>query len=294
MKIVLLGSLGHINRYVIPELVAAHEDVTVITSSVDRVAAIEQLGAQAAVGSMMDESFLTKQFKQADAVYLMITNMREPGLSLTELAVKQATIFKNAIQNSRVKRVVDLSSVGADQGPEVGNLYIYHLIEGILSELKQVELTFIRPVGFYSNLLGDIRTIKTQHALVRNFNARVTMAWTDPADIAKAVVAEILSEHPATVRYVVSEFITGQQLISQLAAALKLPDLHWIEASDDQILSNMIQNGVPETFAKGLVTMTKRQRSPEFYADLRKRQPKLGSVKLKDFMPTLIAAYQQA
>ena len=52
MKIAMLGSLGNVNRVAVPELLNAGHEVTLLTSSADRVAEIEALGAHAVVGSM--------------------------------------------------------------------------------------------------------------------------------------------------------------------------------------------------------------------------------------------------
>lgn len=67
MKITLLGSLGHINRVLIPSLVQAGHEVTVISSNPSRTAAIKVIGAIPAIGSMDDSHFLTRQFTGADA-----------------------------------------------------------------------------------------------------------------------------------------------------------------------------------------------------------------------------------
>ena len=47
MKIAMLGSLGNVNRVAVPELLNAGHEVTLLTSSADRVAEIEALGAHA-------------------------------------------------------------------------------------------------------------------------------------------------------------------------------------------------------------------------------------------------------
>ena len=73
MKIAMLGSLGNINSYVIPELIKLGHEVTVVTSTDKRVSQIEALGAIPAVGTMTDITFLTKVFTGMDAVYLMIS-----------------------------------------------------------------------------------------------------------------------------------------------------------------------------------------------------------------------------
>src|SRR5690242_3171907 len=73
MKIVLTGSLGHISKPLAQILLNHDHEVTVISSSPDRRAAIEMLGAKAAIGSMHDADFLTKTFTGADVVYCMVS-----------------------------------------------------------------------------------------------------------------------------------------------------------------------------------------------------------------------------
>jgi len=54
MKLVLTGSLGHIGLPLTKQLVKDGHDVTVISSSDKRVSAIEELGATAKTGNMLD------------------------------------------------------------------------------------------------------------------------------------------------------------------------------------------------------------------------------------------------
>lgn len=101
MKITLLGSLGNINRIVVPRLIADGHDVTVISSSEKRIAAIEALGAHAAVGDMSDVTFLTEQFTGRDVVYLMISGSSP---DLFGSAKQLGDIFKNAVMAAKVKK----------------------------------------------------------------------------------------------------------------------------------------------------------------------------------------------
>ncbi len=66
MKYVLTGSTGHITKPTAEQLVKAGHQVTIITSSADRVKEIEALGAKAAVGSVLDSAFLTSAFTGAE------------------------------------------------------------------------------------------------------------------------------------------------------------------------------------------------------------------------------------
>ncbi len=291
MKIAMLGSLGNINRVVIPELIAAGHEVTVMTSSAERVAGIAELGAHAVVGDITNLDSLVATLTGADVAYLMLTG-RANG-SLVAHGEKVGQLFKNALLKTGVTRVVNLSSVGADQGPEIGALYVYNIIEKLLSSLP-IDITFIRPVAFYGNLMSTIQTIKNQQAIINNFPASHRNAYVWPADIAATVVDAIL--HPVagkTVRYVVSDMFTGDELVAALRETLGLPELKWVEISDEQALANMTAAGMPEAVATEFVKLGASQRSETAYTDLLTHLPEFGAFKLADFMPIYKAAYER-
>ncbi|TGE75637.1 SDR family oxidoreductase [Weissella confusa] len=291
MKIAMLGSLGNVNRVAVPELLNAGHEVTLLTSLAERVAEIEALGAHAVVGSMTNLDDLIAALTGADVAYLMLTG-RATG-SLVAHGEMVGKLFKQAIEATGVKRVVNLSSVGADQGPEIGALYVYNILEGLLASLP-IDITFVRPVAFYGNLMGSIQTIKAQHAIINNFPASHRNAYVWPADIAKTVVDAIL--HPVagqTVRYVVSDLFTGDELVAALQEALDMPDLKWIEISDEQALANMTAKGMPEAVATEFVKLGASQRNESAYTDLTAHMPVLGDFKLADFLPIFKAAYNK-
>ena len=59
MKIVVTGSLGNVSKPLAQKLVKAAHDVVVISSKAEKVKAIEEIGAKAAIGSLEDVNFLT-------------------------------------------------------------------------------------------------------------------------------------------------------------------------------------------------------------------------------------------
>ena len=75
MNYVITGSLGHISKPLVQELVNANHQVTVITSRAENASAIEALGAKAAVGSIEDGDFVTTTFANAHAVFNDSTKM---------------------------------------------------------------------------------------------------------------------------------------------------------------------------------------------------------------------------
>ena len=287
MKITLLGSVGNINRFVIPQLVQAGHQVTVITSNAKRRDQIETLGAQPAVGDMADLAFLTQAFIGADVVYLMISGTNP---DLFGSAKRLGNIFAEAIRTAKVPQVVNLSSVGA-QDPDSGTLYAYHLIEDALNQLN-ADVAFVRPVGFYNNLFANLPTLHRNQTLATNIPAAITRKMVAPRDIAD-VVYQMLTDCPAghTIRYVVSDTFTGAQMLNAFSQALGFK-LHYITLTDAQYAENLRHAGIPESVIGPFVASTQHQKHPELmYADFANQPVITGHVKLADFAQTFADAY---
>lgn len=294
MKYVLLGSLGHISSIVAPALVKAGNSVTVISSNEKRAEQIRQIGAIPAIGDMHDAEFLTKQFTGADAVYLMLSSIGETG-SVFDSTNTQGAVFAKAIKQSGVGNVVDLSSVGANN-PNAGILYSYHLIEDQLRALPNVNVAFVRPVGFYSNLYSNMNTIKSDHAIYSNIPADVKRRWVAPQDIA-VVVEKMLINVPQgkTIHYVYSDEFTTNEFIDALKPALKMSDLHFVSITDEQTKQGMVEKGAPEALANMFVQMSALERSyDEMYGDLSRGQTAVGTVKLSDFIREFTQVYERS
>lgn len=294
MKITVLGSLGNINRNYLPRLCADGHDVTVITSSQDRVDAIHALGAKAAVGSNRDVDFLTEIFKGSDVVYLMISGIDlMSGADMWQAAIELSKNYKTAVKNSGVKNVVNLSSVGADN-PKAGILYMYHFVEDALNSLEGVNVAHIRPVGFYNNLFADMQSLKTQQTIFSLVPADITRGWASPVDIADVAYA-LISHTPAgkNVKFVVSDWSTGNDWLKALAE-------NGIEAkyqliSVEAFIGNMKKIGFHEDTANRFAQMSCAQENvDEFYASLRATDYHLGKVKLKDFAKVFAETYKRS
>lgn len=284
MKIAMLGSVGNINRHVIPELIKKNNEVTVITSNDKRVAQIKDMGAMAAVGSMDDAKFLTEMFTGKDVVYLMISGIGT-GSSLNESMTKQGKIFKEAIEKSGIKKVVQLSSVGADNS-KAGSLYAYHFLEEELKKINGIDLAFVRPVGFYANLYSNMESIKKSNVIYSSLDEKLNQKWVAPTDIANVILPLILNTPTGvTVNYAVSDEFSMKDFIDALSKEANIADLHKVSITNEQMKQGMIQNGVPEHVADALAATNRFQAHPdELYADLNKHNPQYGEVKLTDFV----------
>ena len=299
MKIIVTGSLGHISKPLTQELVQKGHEVTVISSSPERKDAIEALGAKAAIGTIEDAGFLTATFTGADAVYVMETmggnSYFDPNIDIMVAISKIGNNYKQAILESGVKRVVHLSSIGAHTDKGNGLLAFHYNVENILKTLpSDVSITFMRPVGFYYNLLGFINTIKTQGVIATNYGGDNKKPWVSTLDIAEAVAEELLSPFIGRkVRYIASDEISCNELASLLGAAIGKPDLKWVVISDEQLLNGMIAGGMNPKIATGLVEMNASGQTGALYEDYFRNRPALGNHKLKEYAKEFAFVYNQ-
>jgi uncharacterized protein YbjT (DUF2867 family) len=294
MKIIVTGSLGHISKPLMIELVQKGHHVTVVSSNEERQKEIEALGAKAAIGSLEDVDFLTENFEGADAVYCMIppNNYFDQNLDLMAYYRKIATNYATAIKASGVKKVVYLSSVGAHLSQGSGIILGHHLGEEIMNKLENVSISFMRPVGFYYNLLGFIPMIKSQGMIAANWGAETKLVWVSPIDIAAAIVEELeLEPVSRKVRYVASDELTGYETARILGEAIEKSDLKWIIISSEQMKNGLVSVGLNPEIAGGLVEMYASQQNGLLTENYFKNRPVLGKVKLKDFANDFAAVF---
>ncbi|AMR26426.1 NAD-dependent dehydratase [Hymenobacter psoromatis] len=296
MKIIVTGSLGNISQPLATELVRQGHAVTVFSSSPARRAAIEALGAAAAIGSLEDADFLTATFAGADAVYAMVPpNFAAPDLRGYFQRIGRH--YARAIRQAGVPRVVQLSSWGADRDHGTGNILGPHDVEEILAAVPGLALTHLRPTTFYTNYYGFLGIIKNAGFPGANIAGGHRGALVHPRDIA-AVAAEELTNPAAapgrTVRYVASDERTSDEVAHVLGAAIGRPDLHWVEFSDEQMRENLLRNGLPASTADGVVDIYISLRTGQLGEDYERHKPALGQVKLEDFAQEFAAAYQRA
>ncbi|QKZ12578.1 NAD(P)H-binding protein [Spirosoma sp. KUDC1026] len=296
MNIIVTGSLGHISQPLTQHLVQKGHTVTVISSSPDRQADIEALGAKAAIGSVEDAEFLANTFSGADVVYCMIppAYFSNPTIEPTAFYRNTATAYALAIRQSGVNRAIHLSSFGADLDHGTGFILGSHNAESILNKLSDVAITHVRPTSFYYNLFGFIGQIKHTGQIAANYGADDVIPMVSPKDIATAIADEVeLPAEHRKIRYVSSDEPTGHEVAASLGDAIGKPDLQWVLISNEDMLTGLTAAGIPAHLAAGMVELYESLHSGRLQADYNRNKPVLGQVKLNEFAADFAAAFNQ-
>jgi uncharacterized protein YbjT (DUF2867 family) len=284
MKIIITGSLGNIGKPLAQNLIASGHDVTVVSSNADRKSDIENLGAKAAIGSVSDADFLAATFAGADSLFAM-TPPNLGGSNVISNTANAGKAFAEAINKAGVKRVVMLSSIGADLEKGTGPIVGLHQIEKIYNGLENTAVTFLRAGFFFTNLYNDVPMIKGAGIIGANYPASLKMPFVHPTDIAAAAAEELQKNATGkNIRYIISDVRTPNDVANVLGDAIGKTDLPWVEFTDEQSVQGMTQAGLPEEMANMYTEMGSGLRSEKIAAHFLNNNFSVdGKIKLEDF-----------
>jgi uncharacterized protein YbjT (DUF2867 family) len=294
MKITLTGSLGHISRPLAEILIKNGHEVTIISSKSKKLNEIKALGARPAIGSVSDVAFLTGAFQGADAIYTMVP----PNWGVSHYRLYIAETGKNylaAIKASGVKRVVNLSSIGAHLSGGTGPIAGLHDVEHELDTLDGVAVNHLRAGIFFINFFFDIGTISKMGIIGNNYGEKTKLVMVHPRDIA-AAAAEVLQSSwtGKSHRYIVSDEREISDIVQILGAAIGKPELHWVQFSDEESLAGMTAAGMSAAIAGTYVEMGHAISSGILFEDFNRHKPRVwGPTKLADFAKEFAAVYHQ-
>ncbi len=290
-KYIITGSIGHISKPVVAGLVKAGKEVSVITSSLDRVNEIEKLGATAIVGKVQDVNFLRNAFKGADVVYTMIP----PVWQTSNWRQSQNEIARNyaeAIQANGVKYVVNLSSIGAEVGQGVGPVDGLHDFEQILNSISDLNVKHLRPSYFFYNFLAQVGLLKQAGFIGANFGEAEKVFLVHTNDIAAVALEELvnLSFTGTSSRYIIGDERSGKEIADVLGKAIGKP-VTWVVFSDEEQKQGLLQAGLSEVHSKAYTEMGKALRDGVMQREARKSKVDFRPTKLETFAKEFAAAF---
>lgn len=294
MKYVITGSLGNISLPVTQNLIKAGNQVTVISSNINKEKSITELGATPAIGSVHDAGFLTQSFQGADVVYLMVPS----DFTIADYPKFQREVVDNyvtAVESANVKNVVVLSSIGAHLRKGAGPIDALGYLEEKLEAISGLHIKLLRPSYFFNNLFGMIGLIKHAGIIGNNFGASgEKLVLVDTAHIAEVATEQLLApftEH-VTITYIANDERTPVEIATVLGAAIGKPDLQWVTFSDEDAYQGLLQAGINESFAGLYRDMGRVIANGTLQEDYWKNAPKeKGELKLEDFAKRFAGAY---
>ena len=258
--IVITAATGRIGSKTASMLLAQGKKIKLITRDPEKLAELQSKGALVARGDMMDAAFLSEAFKGAEAVFLLLP----PSLTTDDIAGFQKAAGEaqvEAIIAAGVKNVVFISSLGIEASGNGSLVNGLALQEKRLNALPaDINVICLRPTGFMENLLTQLVMIKNYNSIYSPLSAELKTGIIATHDIA-AVAAEKLAlpdfKGKTFLNLLGSRDYSQKEMASIIGNAIGRPDLAYMEVSFDDNRKAMVQHGISESVADGLICMLK-------------------------------------
>jgi uncharacterized protein YbjT (DUF2867 family) len=139
MKIVIAAASGNIGRRTAEKVIQAGAETVLLARHPEKLANLVAQGATVQPISSDDAIGLLEVTKNADALF-WLTPPKLDVPSLYDWYLQTATAGVKAVQENDIKRVVNISSIGAGARPNLGTVSLVGNVESMENFLTQVEL----------------------------------------------------------------------------------------------------------------------------------------------------------
>jgi uncharacterized protein YbjT (DUF2867 family) len=252
--ITVLGATGHTGSRVAAQLRAAGEEVRAVGRSAERLAGVD---AEPWVGDASDPAFLTGAFRGADAAYvLMPLDLTAPGYHAQQDALGESIIA--AIRASGLRRVVALSSLGADVPTGTGFLTSLYTQEQRLRAVEGLDVLFLRPGLFFESFRPD--AIRAHGVHVDSIDPDLALPMVATRDVGDAAAAALIASDWSGVQ--VRELLgpcdlTLPEATRILGEGIGMPDLKYVRLPDAELIGLLTSVGLPADLAELHVGMNR-------------------------------------
>ena len=257
--ITVMGASGNTGHRIASGLLDQGQRVRVVGRSVERLADLQQRGADVAVGDSTDPTFLADAFDGSEAVYtLQPTDQSAPDYRARQREEGEAIAF--AIRRSAVPHVVALSSVGADLDAPTGVIRGLREQEERLRSVEGANMLFLRPVSFFENFFGAMESIRHEGVVVDSVEADLAIPMIAARDVAAAAVQALTmrSWTGGAVRELIGQRdLSYREATRILGERIGNPELEYVQLPYDEMVQLMVQVGLSESFARQYVKMTR-------------------------------------
>jgi len=255
---VVTGATGNTGSVVASQLLAAGKKVRGIGRSAERLQRLVHRGAEPFVANLTDCEALTRAFRGAEAVYVMIPpNPTAPDLGAAQHAVSES--IAAALEKSGVQYAVALSSIGADKAQGTGPIVGLHRFEERLNRISGLHVLHLRAAYFMENTLFQAGMIHKTGTVIGSLGPDLRFPMIATRDIGAAAAEELLKldfkAHQSR-ELLGPNDVTMAGVAGILGKAIGKPNLKYVQAPDEQVGSAMLQMGMSEDFVTQILELS--------------------------------------
>ncbi|HYK39365.1 MAG TPA: NAD(P)H-binding protein, partial [Candidatus Eremiobacteraceae bacterium] len=254
----VLGATGNTGAPAVKTLLAKGAKVRAVGRDAARIQQILGNDVEPFIADINDAAALAKAFTGADGAYVMIPpRLNEPDLLAA--GAKMSDAIAAALKESAVKRIVALSSIGAQHDKKTGPILAVHDLEQKLATVAGKDFLILRPAMFLENLLMLTGLIKSMGFLAGGIKGSLKVPMIAAKDIGEVAGNELFE---GNFREKEIRELLGQRDISfdeaahAIGAEIGKPKLSYQNFPSFMVEQAMKQMGLPSKTAALMTEMT--------------------------------------
>jgi uncharacterized protein YbjT (DUF2867 family) len=294
MLVTVMGATGKTGKAATERLLADGIQVRALGRSSEKLAPLAKAGAQPMVADANKAAELTTAFRGADAVYALVP----PSIGAPDVLAYYERIngaIASAIGESGVRRVVYLSSLGAELEAGTGPVRGLYAGEQLLKAIPGLDLLLMRPGYFYENHFGSLGLIKSQGINGGAIAPDVPVTTLAAPDIGEAVASALAKRDFSGT--VVRELcgprdLTMAEATRILGSKIGKPELGYVQFPDAGFIAGLESAGFSHSMATSFAEMSHALNTRRMKPHQPRTPANTGITTFESFAETFAQAYK--
>ena len=220
--VAVTGATGQIGTELVRRLLERGVRVRALSRGGAKAEGLDRAGADVRVGKPDDAAYLEEAFRGVDAVFAM-TPPNYTAARFFDEQIRTGEAIVDAIRRAGVRRVVHLSSLGAELSSGTGVVEGLHHLEKKLDALEGVDVVHLRPGFFLENVHFFGATIASMDAIVAPLEKTTPVHFVATRDIAVRAVEALLGNAVGVEEILGAETKTMPEFAELLGRAVGRP-----------------------------------------------------------------------
>ena len=188
---VILGASGQVGSIIVNQLIEKGEQVKAVVRDEKKAGKLQKSGAAVAVADISDLPSLVAALQDGSTLFALTP---ESGHERNVIGETKDILenYRKALASSPIKKVVGLSSIGAQFETGTGNLVMSYLLEHAFTGMP-IKQIFVRPAYYFSNWMMYLGSVMEKGILPTFFPPDLSIPMVSPQEVA-AYVANVIQK----------------------------------------------------------------------------------------------------
>lgn len=288
--ILVMGATGKVGSKIVQQLLDNNQEVRCLARHFPNTEAFADV--EFIEGDSNNVATVTDSMRGCTAAFTMLP-MNPQTNELRFFQNKIGEVIAEAIEESGIRKIVNLSSIGADLKSDTGPIVGLHDQEERLNEITHADIIHLRPTFFMENLLSGIPSIISMNRYFGTISGESPLDMIATQDIAAR--ASFLLMNPTfkshSIEYLLGErTLTFNEILRALGQAIEKPDLEYVEVSEKEMRNTLIGAGLSPHVADAMNELSRSLGNGTINATVSRDRMNSTATSIEEFARTTFRA----